>query len=591
MYALSKIDALPSNEVAEFLLANSGRVLWDFSAWPEAANFIRTRMKDMTKKAQRRIISTVLEGPTRSTFPYFQGTDEKLAEIADILRKRRALAICGAGVEVPSSFSKLIEENEQADAASEERHQEVRFRPVAPKGAEALVDLSAEEIARQIRSEEGWDGGHRLADLLNRNLVLGLHVIELLAAAECSEELWEIGLDGLREAGRSHQSRKQILELVLRLARHTPDWLSISVLRPVARVLKSFGEVISERQGPTFICVWDLAWNASVDVQANDRNEIEDPVEEAINSPGGILAEAILEYFFSKKQTLGGGISDEFRDRFDAMWSGNTVANQHAQIILTSRLLWLHRVDPDWVKAKLIPALCEGEGRTDLWAAFLWLGQWDIELAAELENGFQKLIPHLVGGPEPLSERVSEWFATVLMNAPDLFSKPTKQRFFQYADPRALVTVAWVIENSLEDAKEKAGELWQLRIRSILVKFWPADRDKLTQEVSARLVSMAMACRDEFPDALDKLADKNLVVAGAAENLLWSLGDDDTKEYDIVARHPEVVLKTMRLGLGNRPDGFLRGDLSGILDRIERAAPDLRQDLEFVRLREIAARG
>ena len=177
------------------------------------------------------------------------------------------------------------------------------------------------------------------------------------------------------------------------------------------------------------------------------------------------------------------------------------------------------------------------------------------------------------------------------MNAPDLFSKPTKQRFFQYADPRALVTVAWVIENSLEDAKEKAGELWQLRIRSILVKFWPADRDKLTQEVSARLVSMAMACRDEFPDALDKLADKNLVVAGAAENLLWSLGDDDTKEYDIVARHPEVVLKTMRLGLGNRPDGFLRGDLSGILDRIERAAPDLRQDLEFVRLREIAARG
>lgn len=592
-YALSKIDALNSDEVVDFLLDNHGHILWDFGAWPEVAHFIRNQLPELTKKAQQRVVRAVRDGPSRNTFPQYSGTNDEFSEFANALKMRRTLALLRSGVTLPASLTALVDEQDQDEEAEDVRHPEVEFRRVDPKDANALLGLSAEEVATAVVAERGWDGGHQLADLIEKNLPLGLDAISELSQRECDNDLWEIGLGGLPKAGRNHRERKVILERIRLLGTDRPQWLTLPVVRPIGRTLQSFAEEMSRRQRGLFMEVWDLAWNSSAAMPADDEDGHDrDPVQTAINVAGGILAEALLDIYFTDAPTAGSGIANEFRQRFDEMWDGAHLAHKYARVIFASRLLWIHRIDPDWAKRTIIPALSDHDERLGLWAAFLWPGQWDVELATDIEAAFRDVVPALADGPEGLAERASEWFATVLMSAPDLYSKRTKQEFFRHADADALGSLAWVLEKSLEDAEDRGPELWRLRVKPVIEGLWPADRNKINSSISSKLLQVAVACRSEFPDAVRKLADKNLIIPGAAESIFWALPDqDDQDAYDIVNQHPEELLTMLRLGIGDDIAEYRQNDLAALLDRIMTAAPDVAERQEYRTLRELAARG
>ncbi len=592
VYALSRLDELPSGAATDFLLAAAGRVLWGFSAWPEVAQFIRTCMPTLTKKDQKRILTAIRTGPTRTTFPQHRGSDDEFADLADTLKARRAFKVIQSGVDAPVSIRKLVAVDEGEAVEHEERHHEITVRRVPPRDGAALLDLEPAAISTALRNERGWDAGHRLEDIISKDLSLGLDVVSRLAEYECEDDLWDIGLGALVLAGASHRSRKDILERVLELGTEHPEWLVPSVLRPVARALSAYADKISKRQEGLFLDVWDMAWSGATRTPEIDGEDIDAPVDEAINAPGGILAEGLLNLYFSKNPRAGSGFPQEFRQRFDGMDGGERKAHRLARVVLASRLLWLHRIDPEWTRSTIISKLTESNERLDLWAAYLWPSHWDVELAADIEAAFRRTLSDLGQCSEELASRLSEWFASVSMNAPDLYSRQTKQAFFQNATATALGTYAWVIENNLKNAKQRAAELWRLRVKPLVDNYWPADRAKISPQLSSRLLDVALACREAFPDAVDALAAKDLIIGGSANVLLWDMPDPSEEgEYDIVTHHAGAVLKALSLAVGGRFDGHLQGDLAGLLDRIHDAAPDVANDDRFVALRGLAARG
>jgi hypothetical protein len=229
----------------------------------------------------------------------------------------------------------------------------------------------------------------------------------------------------------------------------------------------------------------------------------------------------------------------------------------------------------------------------DLWRAMLWPAQWDVNLVGELQSGLRAVLPRMHDGPEKLALRISEWIAAILVLAPDALEVMTRTIFFRAADADALEQMARVFETSLKDAGERASRLWEDRIKPVFVDHWPADQAKRSNHLSNTLVSMAIATRDSFPDAITVLERKGLIVRGNTANIVSDLSDPpaDENSYDIVANHPREVLTVLALSVDDHLEPWNFPALKGILDRIGNHAPALQNDPRLIRLRGLIAQG
>ncbi|MCA1910221.1 MAG: hypothetical protein LDL39_17880, partial [Magnetospirillum sp.] len=565
----------PDEEV-EFLLAENGQVLWAYDCEPELGRYLAERAPRLPLLILNRLREAVIAGPTEQSIPGC--TADHLAEYSAEKISRRLGKLREGAVIVP-----LPTEEQPEDMGDVQTVRVVHRGPDSDR-ADDLLELSPEAVADALLAADGrFSASRQLADLCTRKPELALACVPLLA--EQRDGGWE-GWGGLNELARV-PNPAPALATIARVTADYPQLAKGTLLWALAQIMQGWGgQAGSDTAFRTdYLNVWRYLWHAAT-LEGPDEVRDNDKLDITINHPAGILAEAMVDLIISLPDDEAG---DLFGD-LDAMARAGGQAAHHARVIVASRLLWIHRLFPDWTARTIVPCMDHtSPDAVSLWQGYFWGGRWDIPLMEALAPAFLSMR----GGfdERQLNGTWNDMLADILMEAPGLLSAHHVSRVMRDADEEDLQAMARHFSIRLDAAKEKAGELWLKAIRPIMDSIWPAATARHTSPVVETLVRMALRCREQFSNAVTLLERRRLLRPLDRDHaILLHLDRDNGELPDYCAIAPDAVLLLLSRTIGHDLDSWEAKDLGAVLKRLIEARPDFAERLEFRALEATAAK-
>ncbi len=314
--------------------------------------------------------------------------------------------------------------------------------------------------------------------------------------------------------------------------------------------------------------------------------------EHALNSPVGRLARTLLTILSNTNPTAGAGIPEPFRSRLATLLTANPVGRDYSISELASSLTWLHYVDADWTKERLIPLFePTGPDAEPAWSGYQYDQQASPPLFALLKPHFLKIFP-------PLSKW--RWDDNAIRHFSELvvvycFWCQNDERYLSYSEARALLqqstdvgrsNAAWTLARVV-----KSNHAWQSFGKPFLLNAWPRERRFQTSSTSSHLAEVAQAANGDFADAVNTLLPL-LVPVDHPDVILHEAADESLSEDTASKPHrrfPEAYLALIDRLISRDAISGAYG-LGVALHALGEAAPPLRQDPRWRRLNDIANR-
>jgi hypothetical protein len=213
------------------------------------------------------------------------------------------------------------------------------------------------------------------------------------------------------------------------------------------------------------------------------------PIDAAINAPGGKLAELLLDRLWKRKPIGGSGLPDDVRPFFDDLVGGTGVSNEHASVILASRLVSLHAVDAEWSRKHIIGRMRIGQDplAPALWSGYLWSPRYSLALLHDLKSTLLEAIPRSADLHAAHREQLFSLFAEITVADVSAFMELELREAFASMSGGGLAECAKHFRRKLEAAVDKAPVLWRGTIGPIFDKYWPKTRRVVTSETSGSL--------------------------------------------------------------------------------------------------------
>jgi len=584
LFACGHLKALHWPKIVDFLLADHGLVLWSLSAWPEVAPLLRQRAGDMDEHSRERLITAITDGPSRETFHRFQGTEEQFAELTESVRPQRLGKLAESGIDLPPDL-KAEAERYLGSKAAQDHSDEIPYKRAkaywgAPATAIGLEDKTPDEIADLIiATTDGYNAGNILKDLASRERAKALDVVDILVSREnVHPYVWSIGLSGFRDADADLRNQV-ILRLESLSNRYPTPWFNDNGLDAAANLLSVYAKAMTmeEEISGAFWRLWSIAWTFAESKDSSDMEDQDDYVTVAINTPGGNLAEALMDRLFAREIDAGSGFPGDLADFIRQIGTGASPSHRYARILMAARLPWLHPIDPEWVRDQLIwrmtwPSL-EAVG---MWQGFLWAKYWTPELWSDIRDPAIGLVQHLAGLPEEIGSDLYELLASILINAPpSALPQEHRRQIFAVAKPEHLQTMAWYFWRCLTAAGTRAATLWDETLAPIFQKNWPTARRQHSDETGKQLLDILLSTREAFSEAVQLMLGKTLIRPSNQDWTLATIGlrldgrdNDEAPEYDYAGNHPRPLLELVNAVIGDVTGFNNPTELRDILGRI-----------------------
>jgi hypothetical protein len=445
-----------------------------------------------------------------------------------------------------------------------------------------LVELLSGETNRREGLLESW---RQLVGLEPERAIRLFRTLQRQTAGG-PPDVWQTGLWGLREASESQHLQDRLVELL----NTVPNALfgEISFSRAVADFLEACSTRFQGRPTEDYWRLFDRALAAA----ETDRDNAESPkdskwIERAINRSLGHLATAMLNGLFAYRLRGGDGVPPDQCERLNRLLGVGQPQHRLARVIAASRLPYLFAVDPDWTRATLLPCMSwdDEEEATALWQGFAWAPRVGPELWAEIRSPFLDAFT-----PERLRRfgDLGRNMAQLLMLAGIVFSSADIPVDRAGAAVKAMTgsmreNAIWWTCHYLEGGgdpedeprADRADVLWRDRVKPWLGRVWPHELDYRSPGLSDRFATLAAATNEEFPDAVGFLSP--FLVKSDALLALHRL--NETSHPD---RHPVETLQLLNAVLDLNAF-WIPDNVRGILDRIAKAQPDLKEDPIFRR--------
>jgi hypothetical protein len=314
--------------------------------------------------------------------------------------------------------------------------------------------------------------------------------------------------------------------------------------------------------------------------------------EHALSSPVGRLARTLLTILGNTNPTPGATIQEPIRSRLAVLLAATAAGRDYSISEMTSSLTWLHNIDPDWARERLLPLFePTGPDAEPAWSGYQYDRQAPPSLFALLKPHFLKIFP-------PLSKW--RWDDSALRHFSELvvvycFWRQTDGRYLSYSEARALLqqsadvgrsNAAWMLARIV-----KSEHAWQSFGKQFLLNAWPRERRLQTSSTSSHLAEVAGAAEDDFPDAVNTLLPL-LVAVDHPDVILHEAADESSSEDTGSKPHrrfPEAYLALIDRLISRDPISGAYG-LGSALHALAEAAPPLRQDPRWRRLHDIANR-
>jgi hypothetical protein len=355
-----------------------------------------------------------------------------------------------------------------------------------------------------------------------------------------------------------------------------PDNVIRELAHPLGWWLQKVAKVFTEHQEQFFSLIQTILEQSRTEQLEPDA----DVAFVSINHPVGFAADAVVSWWFRQGLKDGQGLNAEIRPIFTELCNSEIPIFRYGRFVLATHVIALFRVDQAWTADYLLPFFnWENfpEEAVAAWKGFLLSPRVYHPLLHTLKIPFLATAEHY----DELGEYGTQ-YADVLTVAAleprDVFSKQELAEATAALPPIGLESAAQMLVRMLEGAGEQRVEYWHNRIAPFLRYVWPKSRERLTPRISESFARLCVAAGEAFPDAFGMLRPwlQHLNHADFIVRLL--------DEGNLCQRFPNEALTFLDVIVGDELAWSPR-QLHACLTAIEEAAPGLRDDNRFQRLR------
>ena len=307
-----------------------------------------------------------------------------------------------------------------------------------------------------------------------------------------------------------------------------------------------------------------------------------------VSAPVDKATVLLLELLNSQGPGVGSGVPPEIKSRLERLFDAPGEGADHAAYVVASRLRWLDDIDPEWVRATIVPWFdLEHPVAESAWNGFSddWLPK--PELFSLIKSDFLNAIVHAARW---------NWDDHYLQNLHEFLVRGC----FWHQDYDAYITfeeTRQVLQNTNDSGRAHSlwvftrivdeNDAWRRFGKPFLERAWPKESRFQTEETSRHLVALAKGAGDFFPEVVQTILPY-LVPMSRNIGFVSSLARQSDEETGrLPTRSPDATLMLIDKIIPDDPDP-VPYELDSLTEIIAEAEPSLRQDSRWRRLKALA---
>lgn len=310
-----------------------------------------------------------------------------------------------------------------------------------------------------------------------------------------------------------------------------------------------------------------------------------DIVNQALNSPQGNAARAILHVWSNSGLKGNAGLAEPYRTLLTELCDRHEPLAIHAHVFLGRYAITLYRVDRGWTEEHLLPLFDWQQNEWDasaLWSGFLWTARFYPDLFMQFWSSFVACSGHYAelgaGGRQYIQ------LATLIaIERMDDFPSEDCATIFNSVPVEALPDALHWLENTIERMEEDHRAACVLdRVIPFFHDCWPKDRRHMTPKISEGLASLCLVSPTAFP-AIWEACRYNIGRVYPLHSILLGL-----QQSGICRSSPREALDFLDkvCGGGDPCSGRMLGEC---LAELREAEPELGNTAVFARLTSLAS--
>jgi hypothetical protein len=600
LWAAHRVDLTTPDEAAEIFDGLNEAAFWNEGGARDVLLTIRTRWPDLPESDRRRLEMRILAGPP----PWPDEAPASHARRSAIAAATRLGWLQAEGCELSQSTAEALPGLRAADprwnpawdqAVARSHEPQVGWVETTTDPGD-LLDAPLSTIASRAATVAAERPGQFVQADPFKGLVEqrpGRAMAALAYEARHGAypiELWETLLNHKeplpepRHLGFLGRRLAQLPGSVLLQLRHSaPDWLDRNIIElaqidpglPWTLWDTLFAGVVSGEDGCTESALGEVLLGAFS--QPRSRRTF----EHALNSPIGTLTQALIR-LSSQAGTLA-GLSEDARARLRTAMEAPGEGADHAVSIVFHKLPWLFHRDRGFGR-ELIPRLDPmGSQAEPAWSGYL---------AGPEIGGPELFIPlrdHYLAAfgaaadwrwSDSPYERLADFLMAIQMS-------PQPGRFLSAPCAREALQVGGesACRHFLDALLSRADASTWPTVRRVLREVWPQEAALQTEGTASRLIDIALALGEHFPDAVRVMRSLLRPVTSLDLVVHRLAGADDEEKLSLGRRFPQAALNLLEVAVTPGQPVY---NLASLLNLLADAAPHLRQTSAWRRLSELA---
>ncbi|MEQ9875382.1 anti-phage defense-associated sirtuin Dsr1 [Pectobacterium brasiliense] len=594
LFAASHDNCIPSEEWVKWLLSDDSWWLWCVETKREVNRLFVLQGKHLSGLAQENLETAILAGPPRNMYrdDLEDGRWESLTERSVWLHLAKLKASdLNLGAAATTRLEEISNRYPTWKLADNERDEfshwmsgtgdpdfeDSRDIESAPRNRQELVIwLQKPEPEHQPMYEDTW------RDVCRTRFFHSAYALCDLAKSDIwPTERWRVALQAWAGDGLVSRSWHYVAPLIQAM----PDHFLKEIIHSVAWWMETVSKVINHHKDILIgLCRRILALPLEAGTDANIvSNGIKSysPVDAAINHPVGHVTQILLNLWFKQDPNDNEQLPDYLKSIFIALCDPDTERFIHGRVLLSSQLIALFRVDRSWTEQYLLPFFDWNNPfeAKSVWEGFLWSPRLYQPLMTAFKSQYLDSANHYA----ELGDHRQQYATFLTYAALGPTADYTTEEFraaFDVLPSEGLEKCALALYQAQEGAADKREDYWKNRVRPLWQNIWPKSRDLVTSQMTVSLARLIIATGDEFPSALDDVHNWLIPVEHpyyVVHRLL---------ESGLCRRFPAEAALLLGYIIAGEKRQWLSEEFGACLDNIIQAAPNLEQDVQYLRLRD-----
>lgn len=364
-----------------------------------------------------------------------------------------------------------------------------------------------------------------------------------------------------------------------------PDAVLQEIMHAVTWWLEATSKVIDCHEGILFdLCHRVLALPLEADSGITRNGEsIGQPVTEAINHPVGNVTQALINLWFTRKPNDNDLLPEDIATIFTEICNVQVDRFRHGRVLLGSHLIALFRVDRPWTEQYLLPLFAwdaPTEARA-VWEGFLWSPRLYLPLLEAFKPQFLETANHYAELIE-YRQQYAALLTYASLGPTEGYSVDEFRSAIGALPQEGLEQSAQVLTQALEGAADQREDYWRNRVQPFWQQVWPQSLDLASPRMAESLTRLVIAARGEFHAALCTVRHwlQPIEYPDYVIGILHKSG--------LCRRFPADALLLLDIVVSDPQ--WLPQELGHCFEEIVGTAPNLAQDVRYLRLQELARR-